>query len=62
MPKLTVIASDAARAIPFSPGVSVREILEGAGLLIRAGCRGDGACGLCLVQIEAGDSRFPDEE
>jgi uncharacterized 2Fe-2S/4Fe-4S cluster protein (DUF4445 family) len=56
MPKLTLIASDAARAISFSPGASVREILEGAGILIRAGCRGDGSCGLCLVQIEAGEA------
>jgi uncharacterized 2Fe-2S/4Fe-4S cluster protein (DUF4445 family) len=59
MPKLTVIASAAAREVPFSPGVSAREILEGAGFLVRSGCRGDGACGLCLVQIEAGDVNPP---
>jgi uncharacterized 2Fe-2S/4Fe-4S cluster protein (DUF4445 family) len=59
MPKLTVIASAAARAVPFSSGVSVREILEDAGFLVRSGCRGDGACGLCLVQIEAGDVNPP---
>jgi uncharacterized 2Fe-2S/4Fe-4S cluster protein (DUF4445 family) len=53
--KLTVIGSGAPREIPFSPGISAREILEGAGFLIRAGCRGDGACGLCVVQIEAGE-------
>ena len=59
MPKLTVIGSAAARDVPFSSGVSVREILEGAGFLVRSGCRGDGACGLCLVQIEAGDVNSP---
>ncbi len=29
---------------------------------VRSGCRGNGACGLCLVQIEAGDVDRPDEE
>lgn len=33
----------------------MREILEEAGLLVRSGCRGDGACGLCLVRVEAGE-------
>jgi uncharacterized 2Fe-2S/4Fe-4S cluster protein (DUF4445 family) len=55
MPKLTVMVPGAARAIPFSPGVSVREVLEGAGVLVRTACRGNGACGLCVVQVEAGD-------
>ncbi len=59
MPKLTVNSSDAARVIAFSPGASLREVLEGAGFLVRSGCRGDGACGLCLVQIEAGDVSRP---
>jgi uncharacterized 2Fe-2S/4Fe-4S cluster protein (DUF4445 family) len=59
MPKLTVVGGTTARAISFSPGVSALEILEGAGFLVRAGCRGDGACGLCLVQIEAGEVNAP---
>jgi uncharacterized 2Fe-2S/4Fe-4S cluster protein (DUF4445 family) len=59
MPKLTVTDSDVARAILFSPGASVLEILAGAGISIRVGCRGDGACGLCLVQIEAGEASPP---
>ena len=56
MPKLTVTAGGTAREILFEPGTSVLELLEGAGFLIRTGCRGDGACGLCLVQIEAGET------
>ncbi len=59
MPTLTVMDSDVARAIPFSPGASVQEILAGAGISVRVGCRGDGACGLCLVQIEAGEAAPP---
>jgi uncharacterized 2Fe-2S/4Fe-4S cluster protein (DUF4445 family) len=59
MPKLTVMARDSARAIPYSSGASVREILQNAGFLIRSGCRGDGACGLCLVHIEAGEVAAP---
>jgi uncharacterized 2Fe-2S/4Fe-4S cluster protein (DUF4445 family) len=42
------------RQIPFSPGLSVRELLETAGIRIRSGCRGNGACGLCLIRIESG--------
>ncbi len=33
----------------------MRDILESAGLRVRAGCRGNGACGLCLVRVEAGE-------
>lgn len=59
MPILTVKLGEVTRAIPFAPGISLREILEGAGFLIRTGCRGNGACGLCLVRIEAGDVHPP---
>lgn len=59
MPKLTILTSEASRTISYSGGATVREILEGAGFLIRSGCRGDGACGLCLVQVEAGPVKPP---
>jgi uncharacterized 2Fe-2S/4Fe-4S cluster protein (DUF4445 family) len=59
MPKVTVIAGEALRAIPYSPGISVQQILENAGLLVRGGCRGDGACGLCLVRIVGGEVPLP---
>src|SRR5208283_161385 len=45
--------------IPFSAGQSLREILDGADVRVRAGCRGTGACGLCLVRIEAGQVGEP---
>ncbi len=61
MPKLTVVVSGGSREILFAAGHSVREILEGAGLLVRTGCRGNGACGLCLVRVEAGDASAPSQ-
>jgi uncharacterized 2Fe-2S/4Fe-4S cluster protein (DUF4445 family) len=59
MPLLTVIADDTIQDLPFSQGSSVREILDAAGLHVRSGCRGNAACGLCLVQIEAGIANNP---
>lgn len=59
MPKLTVIIDEATTEIHFSCGSSVREILDAAGIPIRSGCRGNGACGLCLVQIKAGRTNGP---
>lgn len=52
--QLTFRTEDASGRIEFAPGASVREILDAAGIRIRSGCRGNGACGLCLVQVEAG--------
>ncbi len=59
MPKLIVNTSSGVREVPFSPGPSVREILDAAGVVIRSGCRGNGACGLCLVRVESGDANGP---
>jgi uncharacterized 2Fe-2S/4Fe-4S cluster protein (DUF4445 family) len=59
MPQLTVMADDTIQDLPFSQGSSVREILDAAGLRVRSGCRGNAACGLCLVQIEAGIANNP---
>jgi uncharacterized 2Fe-2S/4Fe-4S cluster protein (DUF4445 family) len=55
MKKLTVSTGDAVREVPYLPGASLRDTLEAVGLPVRSGCRGNGACGLCLVRIEAGD-------
>jgi uncharacterized 2Fe-2S/4Fe-4S cluster protein (DUF4445 family) len=59
MPQLTVITNDIAREISFNKGDSLRELLYGAGLRVRSGCLGNGACGLCLVQVEAGGAGEP---
>ena len=56
MPKLIVSTNNGVHEIPYSPGPSVREILDAAGVAVRSGCRGNGACGLCLVRVEAGDA------
>ena len=59
MPQITVITNDIAREISFNKGDSLRELLSGAGLRVRSGCLGNGACGLCLVQVEAGSAGEP---
>ncbi|MDR3567831.1 MAG: ASKHA domain-containing protein [Syntrophobacteraceae bacterium] len=45
--------------IPFQPGMSVRDILDGTDHRVRSGCSGTGACGLCLVRIEQGSAGEP---
>jgi ferredoxin len=45
--------------IPFTPGQSVREILDATGTRVRSGCNGSGACGLCRIRIMAGDVHGP---
>ena len=59
MPILTVMTNEIAREVPYTPGPSVRELLDAAGIRIRSGCRANGACGLCLVEIEAGEVPRP---
>jgi signal transduction histidine kinase/ferredoxin len=59
MPNLTVIGNKGTSVLPFSSGSSVREILEAAGIHVRSGCRGNGACGFCLVQVKEGTVNAP---
>jgi len=61
MPYLRVRTEAGDRRIPFTPGGTLRELLAGAGFPIRSGCAGVGACGLCLVRIEAGEVPPPTE-
>jgi uncharacterized 2Fe-2S/4Fe-4S cluster protein (DUF4445 family) len=61
MPRLTVITDDNIRRIPFQPGRSLRQVLEESGIAIRSGCLGNGACGLCRVEIEAGQTNPPNQ-
>lgn len=56
MVQLTFITPHSTGRIDFTPGSSVREILDAAGVPIRSGCRGNGACGLCIVQVENGEA------
>ncbi|MGO9568062.1 MAG: ASKHA domain-containing protein [Desulfomonilaceae bacterium] len=59
MPILTVKSEKEERNIPFNPGQSLRDILDEADVRVRAACRGTGACGLCLVRVEAGQVGEP---
>ncbi len=59
MPKLMVTIDEKERIISFEPGKTLKQILEGADLQIRAGCNGTGACGLCKIRIEDGQAGEP---
>ncbi len=59
MPILTVTSNEIAREVRFTQGPTLRELLEAAGIWVRSGCRGNGACGLCLVEIDAGEVPEP---
>jgi uncharacterized 2Fe-2S/4Fe-4S cluster protein (DUF4445 family) len=59
MPELTVYTRDGMRKISFLRGVSVSAVLKDAGVPIRSGCCGNGACGLCLIRVEAGEIHPP---
>jgi len=54
MPLLTIHLAERTLRIPYTPGPSLRRILEGADLRVRAACKGSGACGMCRVKIEQG--------
>ncbi len=55
MPTLTVRSGEKERRIAFTPGRSLRDILDSTSFRVRSGCRGLGACGLCLVRMESGE-------
>jgi len=59
MPKLMVTVNDTEQIIFYEPGESLKRILEGADLKVRAGCNGTGACGLCKVQVVKGALEEP---
>ena len=56
MPYLIVKSESEKRRIPYTIGQSIRQTLDMANIRVRSGCRGTGACGLCLVKVEAGDA------
>ena len=47
--------------IPFKPGKTLRAILNATEHRVRTGCLGNGACGLCLVRIIAGETAPPSD-
>ena len=51
MPIILVVSEDHERLIPYTPGPSLRDLLDAGDERVRSGCRGSGACGLCRVQI-----------
>ena len=55
LPTITIKTSEGDRYIEFSAGRYLREILDCTAFRVRSGCRGTGACGLCRVQIKAGE-------
>ena len=59
MPFLNLSGRRAACRIPFSPGGSVRDILDATGTRVRSGCNGSGACGLCRVRVGGGQIHGP---
>ena len=52
------LAGDLVR-IPFAGGLSVREILDPTAWRVRSACGGIGACGQCLIRVEAGNGNGP---
>ncbi len=54
MPLLFIASEERRQTISFTPGPSLRDILDVTDLRVRSGCRGSGVCGLCRVQIEEG--------
>ena len=61
MPLLKVTWQGRQRTLSFQSDPSLRQILDTTDIRVRSGCRGDGRCGLCLVQIEAGTVNEPTE-
>ncbi len=61
MPILTIKFSDKYRHIAFMAGRSVRDILDETDIRVRAGCNGEGACGLCRIRIVGGNGGEPSQ-
>lgn len=59
MPVLLLDLEEGSQQIAYRPGESLRDILEETPWRVRSGCRGIGACGLCRVQVVAGDAGRP---
>jgi uncharacterized 2Fe-2S/4Fe-4S cluster protein (DUF4445 family) len=56
---LGVTASAVEYRIPFTPGLSVREILDTSQLRVRSACGGVGGCGQCRIRVAQGEVTPP---
>jgi len=54
MARLLISSEGMRTALDFTPGQSLRSLLDLTDSRVRSGCRGSGACGLCRVRIEEG--------
>ncbi len=65
MPKIIILEDEGENkenfAIEFTPGKSLRRIINASDHQVRTGCLGNGACGLCLVRIVNGAMIQPKE-
>lgn len=59
MPELHVHSKNDDQRIAFATGASLLDTLKNAGILIQAGCSGNGTCGRCLVRILSGTANQP---
>jgi uncharacterized 2Fe-2S/4Fe-4S cluster protein (DUF4445 family) len=59
MARLLITSEGKLAAIDFTPGQSLRDLLDLTDRRVRSGCRGSGACGLCRVRIEEGNVEGP---
>ena len=50
------------RTAEILAGATLRDGLDGTGLRVRTGCKGNGSCGLCQVRILAGEVSAPTVE
>ncbi len=65
MPKIIILEDEGESeenfVIEFTPGKSLRRIINASDHQVRTGCLGNGACGLCLVRIVNGVMIQPKE-
>ncbi|PKM75492.1 MAG: hypothetical protein CVU92_01075 [Firmicutes bacterium HGW-Firmicutes-17] len=60
MPILSFVQEEKEQQIFFELGATIREILDKTNIMATiSGCRGNGACGLCIVQIIEGEVNKP---
>lgn len=56
---LRVLVAGTEYRVPFTPGPSVRDILDATEYRVASACGGAGTCGLCRVRVEAGTVDAP---